>query len=130
MIAQPGVNDDPELELLDFMLKIDYPGKNSGETVLENAEVEIKDSYGKVIYNEDLANPKPRPFHAAQGKAPDYLTTGEHRWQWDGYDNNDILDTANLKKGPLTIMLKVTCNGSIKTADEKISCKAKVEPFG
>ena len=29
-------------------------------------------------------------------QAPKYLIKGEHRWQWDGYDNEDIfLDTAN-----------------------------------
>ena len=124
LIAQPGVYDDPEGELVDFMVSIDCSEKKIGEPAIDAAEIEIRDSENKSIYHEDLSTPKKRPFHERNGK-PDYLTKGKHRWQWDGYDDNDILDTARLKKGKNKILLKITYNGIQAICEKNFTCEPK-----
>ncbi len=126
LIAQPGVHDDPEGELVDFMLSINCSEKKNGERVLDKAEIEIRDSEGNPIYHEDLSKPKKRPFHSREG-TPDYLSKGRHRWQWDGYDDNNILDTAQLKKGKNKILLKITYNGIQTVCEKQFTCKSPTD---
>ena len=60
--------------------------------------VEVEVTYqGSVIYHESL--------DAA------FLNRGTHLWEWDGFDNNQILDTKVLKSEELTISFIGTKNG-------------------
>lgn len=62
----------------------------------DSVEVEITHQ-GSVIYNESL--------DAA------FLTRGTHLWEWDGFDNNQILDTKVLKGDDLKISFIGTKGG-------------------
>lgn len=65
----------------------------------DSLEVEIINN-GSVIYNESLG---------AQ-----YLSRGMHTWQWDGFDNGNVLDTKVLKSEELEIAFIGTKNGISK----------------
>lgn len=80
----------------------DYNGKSEENNlnfdieVMENpAEkmlIEVRKS-GSTIYSEEITK-------------GDMLSVGIHEWKWDGFDNNDNLNTYSLKNDPLS--LKVT----------------------
>ncbi|PIE48394.1 MAG: hypothetical protein CSA40_00650 [Flavobacteriales bacterium] len=46
------------------------------------------------IYEEEITDPK-------------MLTQGSHDWYWDGFDENEILDTAFLTKAHLNLLMRV-----------------------
>lgn len=114
--AKPGRNDDPELELIDFTISVNCK--------LEDAKIEIQGP-GGTLFKDDLKNPVKRPFHERDG-VPQYLEPGKHRWQWDGYNTQEILDTKALKAGKLQVILTTTCDGETKSWPPfEITCKAK-----
>ena len=114
--ANPGINDDPELELIDFTIAVNCK--------LDDAKIEIQGPEG-VLFEDDLKNPVKRPFHERDG-VPKYLEPGRHRWQWDGYNKQGVLDTKALKFGKLQVILTTTCEGQPKAWPPFIiTCKAK-----
>lgn len=62
----------------------------------DNIEVEVIHE-GSIIYNESLSG--------------EFLNRGTHLWEWDGYDNNQVLDTKVLKSDDLKIAFIGTKNG-------------------
>jgi len=51
-------------------------------------------------------------FYEEEITDPNMLTEGSHTWYWDGFDENDILDTAFLTKARLNLLMKVWLNGN------------------
>ena len=79
---------------------------------VENAFMEIVDATGdseEVIFSDNLSKPYPRPAYPDVSKINFKKKDTKHIWQWDGYDNNGILDTYRLRAHKLYLRLRYTC---------------------
>lgn len=56
-----------------------------------------------------------------------FLQPGKHTWIWDGYDENGILNTADLKSAKIKIRLTATKDNQQKVFETPIQIKAKID---
>ncbi|KOY02038.1 hypothetical protein AM274_12720 [Pseudomonas nunensis] len=90
-------------ELIDFVI-------DNRKAAADTVKLEVLDGE-KLIYAE--ANTAP------------FLPSGEHPWQWDGYDTAGILDTRVLKSPNLKVRLTATQGGEQQVTDLKLECSAQ-----
>ncbi|WP_223668887.1 hypothetical protein [Kangiella shandongensis] len=88
-LAVPSFNGDVTFSSVGFNVGIE-------NCKADSLDVEVIHE-GNVIYNESLSG--------------EFLNRGTHLWEWDGYDNNQILDTKVLKSDALKIVFIGTKNG-------------------
>ena len=91
---------------------------------LASAVMEVYDAEkNKVIYEDVLTEKRPRPWYF-QGQ--NYLEQGSHIWQWDGYDQGGVFDTAILKKG-LYLHFQCKCNDTLHNFYTPLTMKCAKE---
>lgn len=83
------------------------------DRTLDSLKVEILDGE-TLIFGESLEG--------------DYLSAGSHEWKWDGFDNNDILDTRILKSENLKLRLTGKIGGFEKTRELRLKGTAFTDP--
>lgn len=54
-----------------------------------------------------------------------FLSSGEHYWQWDGYDISGVLDTETLKSNKLKIVITAKSNDESQVIELKLKNKNK-----
>lgn len=86
----PAFGGTPEKETIDFSYEI--KGDSAQELILQIRED------NKEIYKEEIKNGDNR------------LTESKHNWQWDGFDNNNILDTKLLTSQKLNLYITAKSN--------------------
>jgi uncharacterized Zn-binding protein involved in type VI secretion len=90
-------------ELIDFLI-------DNSKAAADTVKLEVLDGE-KLIYTEP---------NTAQ-----FLPSGEHPWQWDGYDTAGILDTRVLKSPNLKVRLTATQGGEQQVTDLTLECSAQ-----
>jgi uncharacterized Zn-binding protein involved in type VI secretion len=90
-------------ELIDFLI-------DNRKAAADTVKLEVLDGE-KLIYTEP---------NTAQ-----FLPSGEHPWQWDGYDTAGILDTRVLKSPNLKVRLTATQGGEQQVTDLTLECSAQ-----
>ncbi|UQZ87842.1 hypothetical protein C4J81_00845 [Deltaproteobacteria bacterium Smac51] len=95
--------DDAELSCLHIELMV-----VGCDRLIKAAMVVYDEDRGVAIFRDDLSKPKSRPGYKRLGE-PDFLMKGTHLWQWDGYDDNGVLDTEYLRKANLTLRFEYQC---------------------
>lgn len=88
--------------------QIDFCIRNRKKAA-DSLTLEIFDD-ATLIYSEKATSP--------------FLPNGEHQWQWDGYDNNGVLDTKILKSEKLKIKLTAKQNDIQQVIYFKLKAKA------
>ncbi len=89
--------------------QIDFCIRNRKKAA-DSLTLEIFDD-ATLIYSEKATSP--------------FLPNGEHQWQWDGYDNNGVLDTKILKSEKLKIILIAKQNETQQKVELNLKNKAK-----
>ena len=78
---------------------------------VEKIEFQILDNQGKVLYSQ---------FY----NAGEMIQAGEHTWEWDGFDQNGVFDTEQLKNG-ISVQVNVTQGENIYHTTETINISSE-----
>lgn len=91
---------------LDLLTPLAIDNKKRSDTEKENAhfEIEIEDSASDktTIEVKDGSTTLYKEVHTTK-----YVAVGKHKWVWDGYSSNGILDTKILKSPELKVIVSV-----------------------
>ena len=101
--------DEEQLACFDFSISI-QGCKPEGLQVFKRSSIEILliEGSNEISYFKDECPDKMVERQTYPKGVPEILTTGIHRWQWDGYDNNGVFDTKKLRDG--TFIIRFTAN--------------------